>query len=100
MKLYKQNIQVKGRRLYLEGIGIIIIKLANRQFIFLENNLFVPKLGYIFVSAKKLVRNQLISQFDCYQIQFLSRTNSNLIIKASIKRDLYIITNILSKVNR
>jgi hypothetical protein len=26
----------------------------------------VPKLGYILVLAKKLVRNQLIGQFDCY----------------------------------
>jgi hypothetical protein len=61
IKLYKQSIQIKGRRFYLEGIRIIIIKLANKQFIFLENSLFVPKLGYIFVLAKKSVRNQLIS---------------------------------------
>jgi hypothetical protein len=66
MKPYKQNIQVKGGRFYLEGIGIIVIKLANKRFIFLENNLFVFKLGYIFVLVKKLVRNQLIGQFDCY----------------------------------
>jgi hypothetical protein len=68
MKLYKRNIQVRGGKLYSKGIGIIIIKLANKQFIFLENNLFVPKLGYILVLVKKLVRNQLIGQFDYYQI--------------------------------
>jgi hypothetical protein len=61
MKLYKQSIQVRGGRFYLERIGIIIIKLINKRFIFLENSLFVFKLGYIFVLAKKLVRNQLIS---------------------------------------
>jgi hypothetical protein len=66
MKPYRRSIQVKGRRLYSEGIGIIIIKLANKRFIFLENSLFILKLGYILVLAKKLVRNQLISQFDCY----------------------------------
>jgi hypothetical protein len=61
VKLYRQSIQVRGRRFYLEGIGTIVIKLANKRFIFLENNLFVPKLGYIFVLVKKLVRNQFIS---------------------------------------
>jgi hypothetical protein len=66
MKLYKQSIQVRSRRLYSKEIRIIIIKLANKRFIFLKNNLFVPKLGYILVLAKKLVRNQLISQFDYY----------------------------------
>jgi hypothetical protein len=57
MKPYKYSIQVKGRMFYLEGIGIIVIKLANRRFIFLENSLFIPKLGYILVLAKKLVGN-------------------------------------------
>jgi hypothetical protein len=57
MKLYKRSIQVGGGRFYLEGIGIIVIKLANKRFIFLENNLFVSKLGYILVLAKKLVGN-------------------------------------------
>jgi hypothetical protein len=57
IKLYKQNIQVKNGRFYLEGIGIIIIKLVNKRFIFLENSLFVFKLGYIFVLVKKLIRN-------------------------------------------
>jgi hypothetical protein len=57
VKPYRQNIQVKGRRFYLKGIGTIVIKLVNKRFIFLENNLFVPKLGYILVLAKRLVRN-------------------------------------------
>jgi hypothetical protein len=57
MKLYKQNIQVKGRRFYLKGIRIIIIKLVNKRFIFLENSLFMLKLGYILVLIKKLVGN-------------------------------------------
>jgi hypothetical protein len=57
IKLYRQSIQVRGRRFCLEGIEIIIIKLANRRFIFLENNLFIFKLEYIFVLAKKLVKN-------------------------------------------
>jgi hypothetical protein len=30
IKPYRQNIQVRDKRLYLEGIGIIIIKLANK----------------------------------------------------------------------
>jgi hypothetical protein len=60
VKPCRRSIQVKGRRFYSEGIGIIIIKLANKRFIFLENSLFIFKLGYIFVLAKKLVRNQFI----------------------------------------
>jgi hypothetical protein len=48
-------------RFYSKEMGIIIIKLTNKRFIFLENNLFIFKLGYIFVLAKKLVRNQFIS---------------------------------------
>jgi hypothetical protein len=100
MKPYRRSIQIGGGRLYLEGIRIIIIKLINKRFIFLENSLFIFKLGYIFTLVNKLIKNQFINQFDYYQMQFLSRTNNNLIIKIFIKRDLYIITNILSKINR
>jgi hypothetical protein len=60
VKLYKQSIQIGGGKFYLEGIRIIIIKLTNKRFIFLENNLFIFKLGYIFILAKKLVGNQFI----------------------------------------
>jgi hypothetical protein len=61
MKPYRRSIQVGGGKFYSERIRIIVIKLANGRFIFLENSLFMPRLGYIFVLAKKLVRNQLIS---------------------------------------
>jgi hypothetical protein len=57
MKPYKRSIQVRGRRFYLKGIGTIVIKLANKRFIFLENSLFMLKLGYILVLVKKLVGN-------------------------------------------
>jgi hypothetical protein len=57
MKPCRRSIQVGGGRFYSEGIGIIVIKLANKRFIFLENNLFVPKLRYILVLVKKLVGN-------------------------------------------
>jgi hypothetical protein len=60
VKLCRRSIQIRGRRFYSEGIGTIVIKLVNKRFIFLENNLFVPKLGYILVLAKKLVRNKFI----------------------------------------
>jgi hypothetical protein len=61
MKPYKRNIQVGGGKFYSERIRIIIIKLANKRFIFLKNNLFVLRLGYMFILAKKLVGNQFIS---------------------------------------
>jgi hypothetical protein len=64
MKLYRRSIQVGGGKLYSKRIRIIIIKLANKRFIFLENSLFIPRLKYMFVLVKKLIRNQLISQFD------------------------------------
>jgi hypothetical protein len=51
-------------RLFSENIKIIIIKLINKQFIFLENNLFMPNLEYIFILAKKLIKNKLIKEFD------------------------------------
>jgi hypothetical protein len=60
MKLYRKNIQVGSGKFYLESIRIIVIKLANKRFIFLKNNLFIPRLRYIFVLIKKLVRNKFI----------------------------------------
>jgi hypothetical protein len=41
-----------------------MIKLINKQFIFLENNLFIPNLKYIFILAKKLIGNKLIEKFN------------------------------------
>ena len=84
LKPYQKNIQVGGRRLYLKRIDIIIIKLINKKFIFLKNNLFIFNLEYIFVLTKKLVGNQFIDQFNCYKMQFLNKLNNILIIKIFI----------------
>jgi hypothetical protein len=91
---------VGGGRLFLENIGTIIIKLTNKQFIFLENNLFIFNLGYIFVSAKKLIKNELVKEFDQYQIQFLYYYIYILIIETIIKKNFYIINNISPKMNK
>jgi hypothetical protein len=72
VKLYKRNIQVKGRRFYSERIGIIIIKLANKQFIFLENSLFVPKLGCIFVLVKNWLEINLLVNLTVIKYSFLA----------------------------
>jgi hypothetical protein len=53
-----------GGKLFSENIKIIIIKLTNKRFIFLENNLFISNLEYIFILAKKLIKNELIRKFD------------------------------------
>lgn len=48
----------------LNKIKIIIIKLVNRRFIFLEDNLFISNLGYIFILVRKLIGDNLIGIFD------------------------------------
>jgi hypothetical protein len=53
-----------GRRLFSKNIKIIVIRLTNKRFIFLENNLFIFNLEYILVLAKKLIGDELIEEFD------------------------------------
>jgi hypothetical protein len=59
---------VGGKKFFSKNIKIIIIKLINKRFIFLKNNLFILNLKYIFVLVKKLIKNELIEKFDQYQI--------------------------------
>jgi hypothetical protein len=55
---------VEKGKLFSENIKIIIIRLINKRFIFLENNLFIFNLKYIFILAKKLIKNKLIKEFN------------------------------------
>jgi hypothetical protein len=91
---------VGGGRFFSENIKIIIIKLVNKRFIFLKNNLFILNLGYIFISTKKLIKNKLIEEFDQYRIQFFYYYIYILIIEVIVKKKFYIINDISPKTNK
>jgi len=80
------------QRLWSDGIGTIVIKLENNRQVFLEDTLHVPGIGYTLVSAKKLLGSKLIGQFDDHRMLFSRRSDNVLLIEATIRNRLYIIS--------
>jgi len=71
LKPYKRSIRVRGGKLWLIGIRIIIINPENKRFILLENTLFISNLGYIFILARKLAISKYIGSFNKEYIIFI-----------------------------
>ena len=92
LKPCRRSIQVSGGRLWSDGIGTIVIKLENNRQVFLEDALYVLGIGYTLVSAKKLLGSKLIGQFDDHQMLFSRQSDNVLLIKATIRNRLYIIS--------
>ena len=99
LRLCQRSIQVGGGHLWLDEIGTTVIKLENSRCIFLEDTLYVPGIGYMLVSAKKLLGLELIGQFDAYYILFSGHNNNLLLIKAKVKNSLYIVSKIAKEAN-
>jgi len=72
---------------------------VNRSYIFLEDILHVLGIGYILVLTKKLLGLKLIGQFNAHYILFSRHSNNTLMIKASIKNKLYIVSKIILEVD-
>jgi len=72
---------------------------VNKSHIFLEDILYVLGIGYTLVLAKKLLSSKLIRQFNTYYMLFSRHSNNTLMIKASIKNKLYIVSKIILEVD-
>ena len=75
------------------------IRLENGSHIFLEDTLHVLGLGCTLVLAKKLLGSKLIGQFDAHCMLFSRRSDNTLMIEASIKNRLYIVSKIVLEVD-
>ncbi len=71
----------------------------NRSYIFLEDTLHVLGIGCTLVLAKKLLGSKLIGQFDAHYMLFSRRSDNALMIEASIKNRLYIVSKIVLEVD-
>ena len=71
-----------------------MIKLENSCYVFLEDILYIPGIGYMLVFAKKLLGLELIGQFDAYCMLFSRCSNNLLLIETKVKNGLYIVSKI------
>ncbi len=77
--------------MWSDRIGIVVIKLENGHYVFLEDTLHVLGIGCTLVSVKKLLGSKLIGQFDAYCILFSRRSDNVLLIEAKMRNGLYIV---------
>ncbi len=78
--------------MWSDRIDTAVIKLENGRYVFLEDTLHVPGIGYTLVSIKKLLGSKLIGQFDAHCILFSRRSDNILLIKAKMRNSLYIVS--------